>query len=66
MNTAELIYQKSKQLPEIVNVQILHFVEYLEEKHKLAEASQTAKQSTDVMTHLQASIKKNHRLGELL
>ncbi len=58
MNTAELIYEKSKQLPDNVTTQILDFVEYLESKqHQKKE---------NVMKHLQESMTKNHLLGELL
>ena len=64
MNTAELIYEKAKQLPEPVANQVLDFITYLEQKQ--TENKQTSSQNTNVMTHLQTSIEKNHRLGELL
>jgi hypothetical protein len=58
MNTAELIYEKSKHLPDNVTAQILDFVECLESKQHQKKES--------VMKHLQESIAKNHLLGELL
>ena len=61
MNTAELIYEKSKQLPEPVACQVLDFISYLEQKE-----TKTSSQNTNVMTHLQKSIKENYHLGELL
>ena len=33
MNTAELIYQKSKQLPESIAIELLHYLEFLESKY---------------------------------
>lgn len=64
MNTAKLIYEKSKQLPEPVASQVLDFINYLEQKE--TQNKQTSLQNTNVMAHLQTSTKKNHRLGELL
>lgn len=58
MNTAELIYEKSKQLPDNITAQILDFIEYLEFKQHQKKES--------VMKHLQESVSKNHLLGELL
>ncbi len=48
MNTAELIYEKSKQLPDNVTAQILDFVEYLEFKQHQKKES--------VMKHLSLKI----------
>lgn len=64
MNTAELIYEKAKQLPEPAANQVLDFISFIEQKE--AKNKQVSAQNTDIMTHLQTSMKKNHRLGELL
>lgn len=46
MNIAEKIYQEARRLPEPLSQEVLDFIEYLEAKHGLADATiETLKQS---------------------
>jgi hypothetical protein len=41
MNTAELIYQKSQNLPEPLVIELLHYLEFLESKYYPNNAQET-------------------------
>ena len=41
MNTAELIYQKSQNLPEPIVIELLHYLEFLESKYIPQNAQET-------------------------
>ena len=59
MNTAELIYQKSKRLPEPVVNELLHYLEFLESKYYQEHPSETAYilNNSSLMQQIKASEK---------
>ena len=59
MNTAELIYQKSKQLPEPIAVELLHYLEFLENRYLLQSEQETLDilQNPLLMAQIRASEK---------
>jgi Protein of unknown function (DUF2281) len=66
MNTAELIYQKSQKLPEPIINEVLDFIDFLEYKYLKNKQPSVSNTEADIKAHLQASMAKNRRLGELL
>jgi hypothetical protein len=66
MTTAELIYQKSQKLPEPIINEVLEFIDFLEYKYLKNKQSSVSNTEVDIKAHLQASMAKNRRLGELL
>ena len=59
MNTAELIYQKSKQLPEPIVTELLHYLEFLESKYYPENVQETLRilQNPSLMAQIKASEK---------
>jgi hypothetical protein len=59
MNTAELIYQKSQNLPEPIAIQLLHYLEFLESKYipKNTQETLAILQNPSLMTQIKASEK---------
>jgi hypothetical protein len=59
MNTAELIYEKSKQLPESVAHQVLDYLEFLESKYHQSDISETLSvlQNVSLMKQIENSEK---------
>jgi hypothetical protein len=59
MNTAELIYEKSRQLPESIAHQVLDYLEFLESKYHQENASETlyVVQNSSLMTQIKDSEK---------
>jgi hypothetical protein len=59
MNTAELIYEKSKQLPESVAHQVLDYLEFLESKYHQPDISETLSvlQNVSLMKQIENSEK---------
>lgn len=59
MNTAELIYEKSKKLPESVAHQVLDYLEFLENKYHQSDISETLSvlQNVSLMKQIENSEK---------
>lgn len=59
MNTAELIYEKSKHLPESVAHQVLDYLEFLESKYHQSDMSETLSvlQNVSLMKQIENSEK---------
>lgn len=59
MNTAELIYQKSKQLPDPIVHELLHYLEFLESRYYQQNSDETLAilQNPSLMAQIKASEK---------
>lgn len=59
MNTAELIYQKSKQLPAPIVNELLHYLEFLESRYYQQNPDETLAilQNSSLMAQIKASEK---------
>ena len=56
MNTVELIYEKSKKLPEPVVNELLHYLEFLENKHNQRHISETVLVNLEEWNSLQETL----------
>ncbi len=64
MEIVEEIHEHVKKMPIEQARQVLDFIEFFEFKYQNTNAKNI--EPADIMLHLQTSIKRNYRLGELL
>ncbi len=59
MNTAEMIYQEAKTLPDNLGAEVLDFIGYLKSRHPVAEEPMESAEKIDELEALFASYRRD-------